>query len=130
MSLTFVGSIVSPVGWLFAASIVQLPSDRPVSVYLNTLSAELPSSTTQNDVPSVTIPVGLASAELRRKLLTAPWLPDRRDAAPAYLNTWSLLVLLVSTQTSVPLVATPSTEALRGRSRAAHDPSRPPVVVP
>src|SRR5581483_6196601 len=128
MSLTFVGSIVSPVGWLLAGSIVKLPSDPPASVYLNTLSAELPSSTTQNDVPSVTIPFGLVSAELRAKLLVAPWLPDRRDAAPAYLNTWSLLVLLVRTQTSVPLVATPSTEALRGRSRAAHDPSRPPAA--
>ena len=37
MSLTFVGLIVSPVGWALAASIVQLPNDPPASVYLNTL---------------------------------------------------------------------------------------------
>jgi hypothetical protein len=44
MSLTLVGLIVIPVGWAFAGSMVQLPSDEPESVYLKTLSQRLPFS--------------------------------------------------------------------------------------
>ena len=86
MSLTLVGLIVMPVGWVFAGSMVQLPSNEPDSVYLKTLSA-VP-STTQNEVPSVTMSWGLVSPFLplaRLKLLAAFWLPERRLAAPVYL---------------------------------------------
>jgi hypothetical protein len=51
MSLTLFGSIVMPVGCVFAGSMAQLPSNEPESVYLKTLS-DVP-STTQSDVPSV-----------------------------------------------------------------------------
>src|SRR6476646_4568396 len=102
MSLTPVGSIVRPVGLVLAASIVQLPSAAPVSVYLNTLSAVPPSSTTQKEVPSVTMPLGLVSPLASPKPLVALWLPERRAAAPAYRNTLSLPVLLARIQTSDP----------------------------
>src|SRR4029077_18531626 len=104
MLLTLVGSIVMPVGCVFAGSMAQLPSDEPESVYLKTLSVVLPSSTIQNDVPSVTRSLGLVSALLRPKLLAALWLPDRRLKAPVYLKTLSLLGLLARIQMSVPLV--------------------------
>ena len=86
MSLTLVGLIVMPVGCAFAGSMVQLPSDEPESVYLKTLRA-VP-STTQNDVPSVTMSWGLVLPFLpltRLKLLAAFWLPESRLAAPVYL---------------------------------------------
>src|SRR5581483_9675814 len=106
MSLTLAGLMVMPVGWAFAASIAQLPSAEPERVYLKTLRT-VP-STTQNDVPSVTMSCGLVSPlwpPTRLKLLAALWLPDRRLAAPAYLKTLSLLPS--TSQTSVPLVAMP-----------------------
>src|SRR4051812_4408901 len=121
MSLTLAGLMVRPVGWLFAASIVQLPSRLPESVYLNTLSVVLPSSTTQSELPSVTMPFGLVSALLRLKLLTALWLPERRLAAPVYLKTLSCLAS--SSQMSVPLVARPSSWALAFNPPADHEPS-------
>src|SRR4051812_39437518 len=102
MSLTLAGLIVRPVGWVFAGSMVQLPSSPPVSVYLKTLSALLLSSTTQNEAPSVTIPLGVESPLASPKLLAALWLPERRLAAPVYLKTLSLLGLLTRTQTSAP----------------------------
>src|SRR5262249_31932325 len=86
MSLTLLRLIVIPVGWAFAGSMAQLPSSEPDSVYLKTFSA-VP-STTQNDVPSVTMSWGLGLPFLplaRLKLLAAVWLPERRLAAPAYL---------------------------------------------
>src|SRR4051812_49042922 len=108
MSLTLAGLIVRPVGLALAASMAQLPSDEPARVYLNTLLA-LPSSTTQKEAPSVTMPLGLVSAPVREKLLAALWLPESRLAAPAYLKTLSCLAS--TSQTSVPLVAIPSTWA-------------------
>src|SRR5436189_2279519 len=118
MSLTLAGLMVSPVGWAFAGSMPQLPSNAPVSVYLNTLSM-VPSSTIQSDVPSVTMPLGAVSALFRPKLLVTLWLPERRLAATAYLKTLSLLVLLATIHMSVPLVAMPSTVPLLGRPLAA-----------
>jgi len=78
----------------------------PESVYLNTLSVVL-SLTTHNDTPSVTMSLGLVLPAARLKLDAAFWLPDRRLAAPVYLKTLS--VLLSTSHTSVPFVATPST---------------------
>src|SRR5262245_38907530 len=121
MSLTLAGLIVSPVGCVFAGSMAQLPSRLPASVYLNTLSV-LPSSTSQSALPSVTMSLGLVLPLAKENLLAAVWLPERREAAPVYLNTLSLLVLLATIQTSVPFVAMPSTVALFGRPPAAHDP--------
>src|SRR6516165_10351119 len=88
---------------------VQLPSRLPLSVYLKTLSALLPSSTTQRDVPSVTIPLALLLPLLRLKLLAAVWVPERRLAAPVYLKTLSCLPS--SSQRWVPLLARPSSWA-------------------
>src|SRR5436305_659711 len=104
MSLTLAGLIVMPVGCAFAGSMVQLPSDEPARVYLNTLSAVPPSSTIQIEAPSVTMSLGAVLPLAGLKLLAALWLPDSRLAAPVYLKTLSLLVLLASTQMSVPLV--------------------------
>src|SRR5262249_13558691 len=59
MSLTLLGLIVRPVGDELAASMVQLPSREPDRLYLKTVSLLDPSSTTQNDVPSVTMPLPL-----------------------------------------------------------------------
>ncbi len=70
MSLTFVGSIVIPVGFELAAAIVQLPSRLPATVYLNILSV-VESFTTHNEAPSVTISFGLVFPLLRLKLLAA-----------------------------------------------------------
>ena len=75
-----------PVGCVFAGSMAQLPSNEPDSVYLKTLSA-VP-STTQNEVPSVTMSWGFVSPlwpPARLKLLAALWLPESRLAAPVYL---------------------------------------------
>ena len=84
MSLTLFGLMVMPVGCAFAGSMDQLPSSLPVAiVYLNTFRA-VP-STTQRDVPSVTMSWGLGSPVDSLMLLAALWLPDRRLAAPVYL---------------------------------------------
>ena len=72
------------------------------------------SLTTQRDVPSVTMSLGSVLPLLRLKLLAAFWLPERRLAAPVYLKTLSCLASTI--QTSVPLVAMPSTVALRGQA--------------
>ena len=85
------------------------------------------SLTTQSDVPSVTMSLGLALPLLRLKLLAAFWLPERRLAAPVYRNTLSCLASTI--QTSVPLVAMPSTVALEARLPAVQEPSRPPLVL-
>src|SRR5437016_6920255 len=122
MSLTLAGLIVIPVGEEFAASIVQLPSSVPVSVYLNTLSVVL-SLTTQNEVPSVTRSLPLLLALFKLKLLAALWLPESRLAAPVYLYTLS--VLLSRSQMSVPLVAIPSNWVAPFRPLAVQEPSRP-----
>src|SRR5882724_1863969 len=119
MSLTLAGLIVRPIGLALAASMVQLPSDEPASVYLNTLSV-LPSSTTQNEAPSVTMPLALLSALAREKLLAALWLPDRRLAAPVYLKTLSCLAS--TSQMSVPLVAIPSTWAWEFKPPGVQEP--------
>src|SRR5262249_716570 len=87
MSLTLLGLIVNPVGDEFAMSMVQLPSKLPDMLSLNTLSVVL-SSTTQNGVPSVTMPLPLSFLFfplVRLKLLAALWLPESRLAAPVYL---------------------------------------------
>ena len=117
-----------PVGLAPAPLMDQLPTSEPDSVYLNTLSVLVPSSTIHKDVPSVTRPLGLVSALFRPKLLAALWLPLMRLAAPVYLKTLSLLVLLATIQISEPLVAMPSTVALEARLPAVHEPSRPPLV--
>src|SRR4051794_21177187 len=98
-----------PVGLEPAPVIVQLPSSEPVREYLNTLSVD-ESLTTQRDVPSVTMSLGLVLPLLRLKLLAAFWLPARRLAAPVYRKTLSCLASTI--QTSVPSVAMPSTVAL------------------
>src|SRR4051794_15728057 len=126
MSLTFAGLMVRPVGCVFTGSMVQLPSEEPDSVYLKTLSVVL-SSTTQMDVPSVTMPLPLVLALFRLKLLAALWLPERRPAAPVYLKT--LPCLLSTSQMSVPLVAMPSNWAEGLRPPAVQEPSRPPLVL-
>ena len=125
MSLTFVGSIVSPVGLELAGSIVQLPSEVPATAYLKTLSVE-ESLTTQSDVPSVTMSMGLALPLLRLKLLAAVWLPESRLAAPVYLNTLSLVASTI--QTSLPLVAMPSGFPFVAIEPALHEPSRLPLM--
>ena len=58
--------------------------------------------------------LGLVLLLLRLKLLAAFWLPERRLAAPVYLKTLSCLASTI--QMSVPLVAMPSTVALRGQA--------------
>src|SRR6476619_7512036 len=126
MSLTLAGLIVRPVGLTLAASMAQLPSSEPASAYLNTLSV-LPSSTTQKEVPSVTMPLPLALPLFRLKLLAALWLPERRAAAPVYLNTLSCL--LSSSQMSVPLVAMPSTWAEGFIPPATHEPRGTPAAL-
>src|SRR4051812_30065800 len=104
-----------PVGLVPAPVIVQLlPTSDPASVYLKTLSVVVVSSTTQRFVPSVTMSLGLMFLLLpllfRSKLLAAFWLPDRRPAALVYRYTLSCEASTI--QTSVPLVAMPSTVAL------------------
>src|SRR5262245_14120139 len=101
---------------------VQLPREAAARVYLDPLSV-VPSSTIQMDVPSVTMSLGVVLPLASLKLLAALWLPDSRLAAPVYLKTLSLLVLLASTQMSVPLVAMPSTAALGGSPPAVQEPS-------
>src|SRR4051812_3403101 len=108
-----------PVGLEPAPVIVQLPWSAPASVYLNTLSV-VESLTTQRDVPSVTMSVGLALPLLRLKLLAAFWLPDRRPAAPVYRNTLSCLASTI--QMSVPLVAIPSSWAEGFTLPTVHEP--------
>src|SRR4051812_22410968 len=97
-----------PVGLVPAPAMAQLPSSAPERVYLKTLSV-VESSTTHRLTPSVTMSLGLALLVLRLKLLAAFWLPDRRLAALVYRNTLSCLASTI--QTSVPLVARPSTAA-------------------
>src|SRR5262249_53568927 len=111
-------------GWAFAGSMAQLPSSEPDSVYLNTFW--LP-STTQNDVPSVTMSWGLALPFFpltRLKLLAAIWLPERRLTAPVYLET--LPPELSTSQMSLPLVAMPVSVAEEFRPPADQEPSRAP----
>ena len=119
--------MVMPVGLLApGVEIVQLPCKLPATLYLNTLSV-VESLTTHSDAPSVTMSLGLVLPLLRLKLLAAFWLPERRVAAPAYLNTLSLLASTI--QTSVPLVAMPSTMALLASVPAVQEPSNPPLVL-
>src|SRR3954447_20608398 len=112
-----------PVGLVPAPLMVQLPRRIPDRLYLKTLSV-LESLTTQSDVPSVTISLGSELPLFRLKLLAAFWLPDRRLAAPVYRNTLSCLASTI--QTSVPLVAMPSTAALGARLPAVQEPRSPP----
>jgi hypothetical protein len=109
------GSRVIPVGLDPAPVMVQLPTSEPDVVYLKTLSV-VESSTTQRFAPSVTTPFGLLLPLFRAKLLAAFWLPESRLAAPEYMNTLSLLASTI--QTSVPLVAIPSTVAFDARRPA------------
>jgi hypothetical protein len=81
---------VIPVGDPPPLVIVQLPWNDPVSEYLSTLSVA-ESSTTQMDVPSVTMSLGSLFWLMRLKLLAAFWLPDNRLAAPVYFEDFVLL---------------------------------------
>src|SRR3954467_3872942 len=108
-----------PVGLVPAPAIVQVPTSEPESVYLKTLSV-VESLTTQRDVPSVTMSLGLTLPLLRLKLLAALRLPASRPAALAERNTLSWLASMV--QPLAPSVAMPSTSAFPVRLPGDHDP--------
>ena len=92
MSLTLAGSIVIPVGVALAASMVQLPTRLPATVYLKTLFVPA-SLTTHSDSPSVTISRGLPLELFRLKLLAADWLPESRLAGAGVREHFVALVV-------------------------------------